>query len=94
VAVNGPYAGQVFPLEKAEVTVGREADRDIPLASDPSVSRRHARLTRGAAGVEITDEGSSNGTFVNGARVSRHAVRPGDEVKIGASVFRLEGAGS
>jgi pSer/pThr/pTyr-binding forkhead associated (FHA) protein len=93
VGLNGPYAGQVFALEKPETTVGREPDRDIPLASDTSVSRRHARFRRGAAGVEISDEGSSNGTFVNGSRVTSQNLQPGDEVKIGASVFRVEGVG-
>jgi pSer/pThr/pTyr-binding forkhead associated (FHA) protein len=93
VGLNGPYAGQVFALAKPETTVGREPDRDIPLASDTSVSRRHALFRRGAAGVEISDEGSSNGTFVNGARVTSRSLHPGDEVKIGASVFRVEGVG-
>jgi pSer/pThr/pTyr-binding forkhead associated (FHA) protein len=93
VGLNGPYAGPVFALDKPETTAGRAADRDIPLASDTSVSRRHARLRRGTAGVEIQDEGSSNGTFVNGARISHQSLRPGDEVKIGASLFRVEGVG-
>lgn len=91
LAVSGPYAGKAFPMEKPEATIGREPDRDIALTTDRSVSRHHARLTRGAGGVEIQDEGSSNGTFVNGARVSRQTLRPGDELTIGATVFRLEG---
>lgn len=91
VAISGPFAGQAFPLTASEATVGRGPDRDIALTTDPSVSRRHAQFSRGASGVEISDEGSSNGTFVNGIRVSKQHLQSGDEVTIGASVFRLEG---
>jgi pSer/pThr/pTyr-binding forkhead associated (FHA) protein len=92
VALAGPHAGQSFPLEKAEVTVGRSPDQDIPLANDAAVSRRHARLIVASANVEVLDEGSSNGTFVNGARVQRRALHTGDEIRFGETRFRVEGA--
>ena len=91
-ALGGPYIGRAFPLDKPEVTLGRGDDRDIRLADDTSISRRHARLLAGPAGLEMLDEGSSNGTWVNGSRITRSPLRPGDEVRLGDSVFRLEAA--
>lgn len=90
VGVAGPYIGQVFTLAKGEVTLGRDAGRDVPLLKDGMVSRRHARIVVRQGVAEIVDDGSSNGTFVNGRRVSRQPVRPGDELTLGASRFRLE----
>lgn len=89
LGLTGPAAGQMFPLDRPETTVGREAGRDVLLA-DPAVSRRHARLLTSSAGVEVVDEGSANGTFVNGQRVDRGRLSPGDEVRFGGSAFRLE----
>ena len=62
---------------------------DGALAPDHSISRRHARITRADDGdFVVQDEHSRNGTFVNGERSSRpHALRTGDELKIGATVF-------
>ncbi|HEY3413436.1 MAG TPA: FHA domain-containing protein [Armatimonadota bacterium] len=91
-ALRGPYVGRSFPLEKPEVTLGRGDDRDIRLPDDTSVSRRHARFVAGPTGMEMLDEGSSNGTWINGARITRSPLKPGDEVRLGNSVFRVEAA--
>lgn len=90
VAVAGPYAGQVFPLSSGGSSIGREATREVPLTADATVSRRHASLTLQAGAFLLRDEGSSNGTFVNNQRVQEHLLRPGDEIRIGASLFRFE----
>ncbi|HWU86443.1 MAG TPA: sigma 54-interacting transcriptional regulator [Kofleriaceae bacterium] len=52
-----------------------------------TVSTTHARLERGDAGWTIADEGSKNGTFVNGERVTRAALRDGDLVEIGPTLL-------
>jgi pSer/pThr/pTyr-binding forkhead associated (FHA) protein len=90
VAVAGPYTGQSFPVPDTGATVGRDAAREIALTADATVSRRHASLAPEADGVLLRDEGSSNGTFVNGQPVQQHLLHPGDEVRIGASTFRYE----
>lgn len=92
LGLSGPYLGRTFPLDKPDVTLGRGDDRDVRLSEDTSISRRHARLVAGPAGVEMVDEGSSNGTFVNGSRITRSSVKIGDEIRFGDSVFRLETA--
>jgi len=80
-----------FVLAKGVASVGREAGRDIVLP-DPTVSRRHATLRAEPGRVQVVDEGSSNGTFLNGTRVSSAYAVPGDEIRFGSSTFRVEGA--
>jgi pSer/pThr/pTyr-binding forkhead associated (FHA) protein len=49
----------------------------------PSVSHAHAVITREGSELVLVDLGSTNGTFVNGARVHRHVLVPGDEIRLG-----------
>jgi pSer/pThr/pTyr-binding forkhead associated (FHA) protein len=81
--------GQVFPLG-GEATIGRDPGTEVPLAEDTTVSRRHARIRASDGGYCLEDLGSSNGTFVNGGRVTEAPLRPGDEVSIGGTRFRFE----
>lgn len=71
------------------MTVGRLAGNSLMLASD-SVSRNHARLRWRDGEFVVIDMGSSNGTFVNGARTRDCPVKPGDKVKFGNVEFRFE----
>ena len=75
----------------AEVTLGRDAGCDVHFG-DRSVSRRHARLRRDAAGWRIEDLGSTNGTWLRGRPVTSARVRPGDVVFFGEAAFRLGAA--
>jgi hypothetical protein len=73
--------------ERAVFTIGREENCDL-FVPDMTVSRIHARLTRGAAGWMLADLGSTNGTRVNGWRVREPvAIRDGDRVRFGAMAF-------
>jgi len=73
---------QVFPLESRVMRIGRHDDNDIMLAG-PTVSARHATVRCETVGVVIEDEGSLNGTFVNGRRVEQQLLEDGDQVQIG-----------
>ena len=73
---------QAFPLEHRTATIGRHADNDIVLAG-PTVSARHATLRRESVGVVLEDEGSLNGTFVNGERTEQRLLEEGDRIQIG-----------
>ena len=88
---EGPRAGSEHPVD-GELILGREhpsADLVIP---DPGVSRRHARLLPEKGTMILEDLGSSNGTYVNGQRISGPVqLGAGDEVQIGATVLGLEG---
>jgi hypothetical protein len=78
-------------LNSAPVTVGRGAQNDLPLEHDEFASARHARFEPRRDGVWIEDVGSTNGTFVNGVRLSRpRKLAVGDLVRVGATDLRFE----
>ena len=93
VGMAGSVAGKVVPVgDGVPVTLGRDAANTLALPGDTTASRRHARVeARAGGGFVVVDEGSSNGTFVNGARTTgEQSLRPGDEVQVGAARFRFE----
>src|SRR5690349_8110315 len=78
---------QVFELRRGSaLTVGRALTSDVALL-DPTVSRRHASLVADESGIDLNDLGSSNGTFVNGARIEKARVAPGDVLTFGKLSF-------
>ena len=88
-------SGEAFSLDLPlgrPVVIGRGADVDLTI-SDPTLSRRHASFKRGwDQKVALEDLGSSNGTFLNGARVATATIAPGDTVSFGKATFRFEAA--
>lgn len=91
VATQGPYAGQAFELTGELMTIGRDAAHPIALVNDMGVSRTHAQIVRQGDQTLIEDLGSTNGTYVNGVRISAPApIKPGDTLQLGASLFRVE----
>lgn len=88
VAVDGPLAGQRYPVTGL-MEIGRE-NAALTLGFDTSVSRRHASLTPTPTGLILQDLGSTNGTFVNGQKITSATITPTDLVKIGATTFRVE----
>ena len=89
VFVSGPRTGDEMEVDR-ELIVGRE-ESDLEI-EDTTVSRRHAAFRPTDEGVELEDLGSTNGTFVNGARIdSPVALQPGDFVSIGNSTFEVRG---
>ena len=85
---NGPE--QEYLLAKANVSLGRANTNDIIL-NDVRISRSHARLECDAARVyPCTDMGSSNGTRVNGVRVERAILKPGDTLSLGSQQLKYQ----
>jgi Protein of unknown function (DUF3662)/FHA domain len=76
-------------LASAPVSVGRANDNDVILL-DPEISRHHARLEPTGADWSVVDLQSTNGTWVNGARVHRACIEPGDELAFGRVRFTVE----
>jgi FHA domain-containing protein len=79
------------PLEVSQdrVLVGRDPTCDMVI-DDKSVSRRHAYFERRGPGWAIVDQGSANGTFVNGAQVMDAALQDGQELRLGMVPLRVE----
>lgn len=82
VVERGPRAGLTFLLPSGTTTIGRHPESDIFL-DDITVSRHHCRFISEASSLVVEDSGSTNGTYVNGSRVDRGQLNPGDEVLIG-----------
>lgn len=89
VIVSQESGEQAVELAKEEIVIGRDRQCDIPLA-DGRVSRSHARLECGPDGCYLVDLGSANGSFLNGGRVERARLSPGDIIRIGNSTLRFE----
>jgi pSer/pThr/pTyr-binding forkhead associated (FHA) protein len=75
-----------FKIEKDEIFIGRGKDCDIIL-TDKKVSRKNTVITRSGFNLTIKDLGSSNGTYVNGEKVTEKALNSGDKIKIGGAEF-------
>ncbi len=83
---RGPQPNQAYELNKDVITIGRDITNDIVI-NDPEVSRHHLRFTRTEDGYTLEDLGSTNGTFINGQRMS--GFRPmnnGDMIGLGETV--------
>ncbi|CCH22183.1 MULTISPECIES: DUF3662 and FHA domain-containing protein [Micromonospora] len=84
--------GRTYPLQMGSTVIGRGDQANLRLP-DVGISRRHARLDFDGGQVVLTDLGSTNGTMVNGQRVSAVALNPGDMVQLGTTTltFRVDG---
>lgn len=83
--------GSVVLLSEGENVVSRDDGHAVSLAGESSVSRQHARLDRSGDSVTLIDLGSTNGTFLNGTKLSSPVVLSiGDSVQFGAVGFRFE----
>jgi len=93
LVVVGPVASGRYrrhPLGSGWILVGRAPDNDVVL-DEPSVSARHARIDVEPNGVFVTDLGSTNGTWVDGRRLTgTTGVGPGSEIRAGGCVLRVE----
>jgi ABC-type multidrug transport system ATPase subunit/pSer/pThr/pTyr-binding forkhead associated (FHA) protein len=79
--------------EKTSLSIGRD-DSNVIRIDGLQISKHHAKLRLSGGEVFIEDSNSTNGVFVNGARVSRQVIRPNDNVQIGAFVIRVDQSGS
>jgi hypothetical protein len=89
--MKGVPAYGVYYVEGKSL-IGRSEECDVFLV-DPSVSRTHAIVELVEGEPSLRDLGSTNGTFVNGARVEARALRAGDELMFGNTVMRFEAVG-
>jgi adenylate cyclase len=74
--------------QRRPLTVGRAVTSEVPIY-DPTVSRRHAEIMLTNGGVLVRDLGSSNGTFVNGVRITETVAGDGDIVTFGKVAFKV-----
>src|SRR5919112_3638826 len=91
---GGPASGQQIEIGQ-ELQIGRSAGAEGRRGDDPEISRQHARFSRDAQGqLVVEDLGSTNGTYVNGQRISgQQVLNPGDTVQMGRSTITVEAGG-
>lgn len=88
---EGKDRGRTFEFDAASVTIGRANENDVVLF-DPGVSRTHAKIVGRSGRYFVADNGSANGTLVNGAQVpgkSERELKNGDAIGVGPFVFRF-----
>ena len=84
VSTSGEQTIDIKP--GSQLVVGRAVNSDVPIY-DPTISRQHAQLTVQNGGVMVKDLGSSNGTFLNGSRITEAVATPNDIVMFGKVSF-------
>ncbi len=88
--------GRVIALASGMTTFGRRPENTVVLAGDLYVSGSHAQISAEGDRFVLTDIGSTNGTLLNGERLTIHAPVPlsdGDEILIGGTALRFERLG-
>ena len=93
IAGNEVDLGKHFVLEKEEVAIGREPGNDI-VVHDGKMSKVHCVISirkgsRGVERIDIRDQGTTNGTFVNGEPVGSATLMAGDKIQVGDTIMRL-----
>jgi len=84
---QGPVPGKVFEIAKRVITIGRDVKSDF-VVNDAEVSRSHTRLTVQSDGCLVEDLASTNGSFINGQRITTgKMIRPGDVLGLGETVL-------
>jgi pSer/pThr/pTyr-binding forkhead associated (FHA) protein len=83
--------GEEIPVDSVPMTVGRGGQNEVPLDADEFASAEHARFEARRDGLWVEDVGSTNGTFVNGARVTTaRRLTNGDVVRVGQTDLKVE----
>jgi FHA domain-containing protein len=78
-------------LDSTPVTIGRAGDNDLAIDADEFASVHHAKIEPRRDGVWVTDLDSTNGTFVNGVKVTRpRKLSPGDVIRVGETDLRYD----
>ena len=93
VVVKSPdlEEGLDYQLNSAQLTIGRGRQNDITISTDEYASARHARFEPRQDGVWVQDLGSTNGTYLNGARLDHpRRLTRGDIVRVGETDLRYE----
>ena len=89
VVLEGFYEGLEIPVDRDWLVIGRGRGADVMLA-EPTISRAHCALGYEPEGFFVQDLGSTNGTWVNGARQKRTLLKDQDEIQMGKLRLRIE----
>jgi pSer/pThr/pTyr-binding forkhead associated (FHA) protein len=87
---SGPQAGRELTVDRPSIRIGRGSGNELTIQDNQS-SRQHAEITQQGNQYFVRDLGSTNGTFVNGQRITgAHALQPGDQIRIGETTIGFQ----
>ncbi len=87
---SGPFAGRMILVDSDHsVSIGRVEPADVRLDHDSSVSRRHATIEYTNGRFRLRDDGSTNGTFLNGTLIASAPLRRGDRIVVGQTLIEV-----
>jgi pSer/pThr/pTyr-binding forkhead associated (FHA) protein len=92
VILSQGMTGRSYELKADKTTIGRVDDNTFPIA-EASVSSHHCEVLRRGADVVIHDLNSTNGTFINGEKITESVLKPGQTLRLGQIELRLEADG-
>jgi len=93
VVLTQSMAGRSCDLTAERTTVGRVEDNTFQIA-EPSVSSRHCEILLQGSDILIKDLGSTNGTFINGEKITEGVLKPGQTLKLGNVELKLDVPGA
>ncbi len=94
IRLTGAGEGRQYIISKPLSVIGRNEMADVPLFGDNSISESHALLKWENGRYYLEDQGSPSGTFVNGQRISKVALKDGDTISIGNVKFKFRDKGT
>lgn len=86
IVLAGSNVGEMIDVDADELVIGRAKGNDLHVVDD-GASRAHARIVRMGNEMFLEDMNSRNGTFLNGKRIDRRALRDGDKIRIGRTTI-------
>jgi len=86
--LKGPLAGKQFIIFKSPMKIGSSPKSEVYLFKDSNIAPLHASVTKSGSKYLLSDEKSDAGTFVNGRKVDKYILQPGDTITIGEAVLR------
>ena len=89
VILNQGMTGRVFELNAERTTVGRVEDNNFQI-TDPSVSSRHAEILLRGDELVVKDLDSTNGSFINGEKISEAVLQPGQILRLGQVELKID----
>ena len=89
LGVSLPFTGRRFPLKPVVSTIGRAAENDVVL-NDAGISFMHAKIINENGNWRVLNLLSTNGTFVNGVKITLSPLKPGDRVRFGRAEFLFD----
>ncbi len=89
-AIEGPHAGQEYPVFSLPAQIGRVPEAAIRLDQDLGVSRHHAEIYEQAGELRIRDLSSAHGTRMGGSNIEDQGLAPGDHIQVGLTTLVVQ----